>query len=401
MSVYRWLACGLSRVFVGERVQFSAPNAWIQADQPIFWFHAASAGEWESLVSVARLVMQRTDTNLICSVFSKSGWSALQRFEAEYPGRVCAMMSPREGDWNSSFKVLRPQIMVTAKYEAWPELWASASERKIPIWILGTIPRSSLVWVRRVLRALNIQVPKLRLFFPLERDRAALAKLFPNAELTQLEETRWDQVVHRSKNSPPRCQELLAQVKHLPKPWGVFGSYWKSDLRAVGKILEVFTGTLFIFPHDTSHSDQEWCEEFAPAQKKLGVFQGGRLQFGAENPRIVIVNQVGYLAEFYGHADWAYVGGGFEAGVHSTIEPAIHGLPILCGPKKVDRFPEIEALRQMGQLQVAENEDQAMSWFLKVPRLESGKQLIWKSRCLSRLGASDYVASELERVIQK
>jgi 3-deoxy-D-manno-octulosonic-acid transferase len=42
---------------------------------------------------------------------------------------------------------------------------------------------------------------------------------------------------------------------------------------------------------------------------------------------------VGVLAEAYAHAHVAYVGGAFSTGVHSVIEPAIAGLPVVFGPK--------------------------------------------------------------------
>ena len=61
----------------------------------------------------------------------------------------------------------------------------------------------------------------------------------------------------------------------------------------------------------------------------------------------VLVDEMGFLSELYGAADWAYVGGGFGAGVHSTIEPAIQGIPILIGPVRADHFTEIGQLQPL------------------------------------------------------
>ena len=49
-------------------------------------------------------------------------------------------------------------------------------------------------------------------------------------------------------------------------------------------------------------------------------------------PNIVIVNKVGILADLYKYCDFAYVGGGFGAGVHSVIEPAIYNAIVTYGP---------------------------------------------------------------------
>jgi 3-deoxy-D-manno-octulosonic-acid transferase len=50
--------------------------------------------------------------------------------------------------------------------------------------------------------------------------------------------------------------------------------------------------------------------------------------------------------------DWAYVGGGFAGGIHSTIEPAIYGLPIVGGPRGREKFDEIGILERQGQMRV-------------------------------------------------
>jgi len=47
-----------------------------------------------------------------------------------------------------------------------------------------------------------------------------------------------------------------------------------------------------------------------------------------------VVDVVGLLAEIYTTASLAYVGGGFHGkGLHSVIEPAAAGVPVLFGPR--------------------------------------------------------------------
>ena len=55
---------------------------------------------------------------------------------------------------------------------------------------------------------------------------------------------------------------------------------------------------------------------------------------GAAGVDAVVVERVGVLAGLYAAGDCAYVGGGFGAsGLHSVLEPAAAGLPILFGPR--------------------------------------------------------------------
>jgi 3-deoxy-D-manno-octulosonic-acid transferase len=49
---------------------------------------------------------------------------------------------------------------------------------------------------------------------------------------------------------------------------------------------------------------------------------------------IVVIDRVGVLGELYALADMAFVGGGFHsAGLHSVLEPAAFGAPVLFGPR--------------------------------------------------------------------
>jgi 3-deoxy-D-manno-octulosonic-acid transferase len=49
---------------------------------------------------------------------------------------------------------------------------------------------------------------------------------------------------------------------------------------------------------------------------------------------VVLVDRFGILGDLYAIADVAYVGGGFHsAGLHSVLEPAAFGAPVLFGPR--------------------------------------------------------------------
>ena len=63
--------------------------------------------------------------------------------------------------------------------------------------------------------------------------------------------------------------------------------------------------------------------------------------------RQVIVDTIGDLAYLYQSAHLAYVGGGFGKGIHSILEPAAHGVPILFGPNH-QKFAEARHLIDLG-----------------------------------------------------
>jgi 3-deoxy-D-manno-octulosonic-acid transferase len=61
---------------------------------------------------------------------------------------------------------------------------------------------------------------------------------------------------------------------------------------------------------------------------------GSAASVGAD---VVIVDGYGILGDLYALADIAYVGGGFgDAGLHSLLEPAAFGAPVIVGPRHTD-----------------------------------------------------------------
>jgi 3-deoxy-D-manno-octulosonic-acid transferase len=88
---------------------------------------------------------------------------------------------------------------------------------------------------------------------------------------------------------------------------------------------------LIIAPHEPTDSHltpiERWAAEARVRNARLG-------SEAAPNADVVIVDRVGVLGDLYALATVAYVGGGFHAaGLHSVLEPAAFGVPVLFGPR--------------------------------------------------------------------
>jgi len=68
----------------------------------------------------------------------------------------------------------------------------------------------------------------------------------------------------------------------------------------------------------------------------------------------LIVDQIGLLSRIYRYATLAWIGGGFGAGVHNTLEAAAYGVPLVCGPNN-QKFKEIQDLKKCGALLEIDN----------------------------------------------
>jgi len=64
---------------------------------------------------------------------------------------------------------------------------------------------------------------------------------------------------------------------------------------------------------------------------------------------VLIIDSVGILSKAYKYGSFAYVGGGFGAGIHNILEPATFGLPVVFGPK----FSKFREARELAGLEGA------------------------------------------------
>ena len=133
---------------------------------------------------------------------------------------------------------------------------------------------------------------------------------------------RIDQVLDR--------QEKIQDISWL-KAWIgdktlILASVWKTDMEIIESDVEKLISDkkfkVIIVPH-------EYEAFFDPKSTKF--FYSTSKKFDPE-ASICMVNEVGILFDLFQFANFAYVGGGFNSDVHSTLEPASFGLPLFFGP---------------------------------------------------------------------
>lgn len=377
-------------------------SEWASVSGPTIWIHAASLGELESLWTVA-LELGRRKFCLALTVFSPSGLGGLGRLvlalKAERIPICFAGLSPWEGEWEEALVRANPQLFLTTKYEAWPDLWASLSRLKIALSIACAKPRRSLALAQQALGVFGLSLPKMIFFSESEKDRVLLHQRFPLAEVLSAGEPRWDRVRSRMATLAPRVAELVERFKVTPRPWGTIGSAWLSDLRVLDPILQEMKGSLFVVPHHLGRDNLAAIRRFLLQYFDEVILTSEPAKAGQYRGRTCIVlDEMGLLLEFYKYSDWVFVGGGFERGVHSTIEPALYGLPLFCGPKKSDLFSEIGQLQKLGQLQVIRTPDDALAAFQKIQSVSEEKRREWRAAVSECEGATGILVQRIEKI---
>lgn len=95
-------------------------------------------------------------------------------------------------------------------------------------------------------------------------------------------------------------------------------------------------------------------------------------------------------------------GGGFGSGVHSTIEPALYGIPIAVGPNGTGKFSEIRELVSTGQLKILRSESDLIEWGRTLNTKSETSQLKsrWIEEARSRLGATQKIWGTIEKLMR-
>jgi 3-deoxy-D-manno-octulosonic-acid transferase len=302
--------------------------------RPLVWFHAASVGEGLQAESVIlELIRRRPGCQRIYTHFSPSASPLAQRLPVDaadflpydLPQVVARLLAS-----------LHPDLLVFAKLDLWPELATQAANGGCRVAIVGATvsPGSArLRWPARRLLAAGYRVVAAAAAVSAE-DGARLGRLgVPAERIKVLGDPRFDSVVRRTRDRVPAdgVPRLAPGAAVL-----VAGSTWPAD-EAV--LLEAFAelrrrrpeARLIVVPHEPTASHLRGVEQRAAG---LGLPQPQRASRADETAALVLVDRVGGLAGLYGLGGMAYVGGGFgSAGLHSVLEPAAWGIPVIFGPR--------------------------------------------------------------------
>jgi 3-deoxy-D-manno-octulosonic-acid transferase len=335
------IARGLAaRVGVLDRL-----SAWAagQRDEtrPLVWVHAPSVGEGLQAKPVLEsLRAERPTWQLLFTHFSPSA----ERLASHLPVDVHDYLPlDRPHDVGLALEALRPTALVFSKLDVWPELTLGAARAGVRLGLISATvaPGSSrLRWPARVWAA-PAYAALDRIGAISEDDAERLVALGARADrISVTGDTRYDSVTERAERID-RGRDPLARLAAAPAPFPftiVAGSTWPADeavlLPALADtLLQVPNARLVLAPHEP-HPDH--LAGIAQQVRALGLPRPTRLSQleHHEAGPVVVVDRVGVLADLYALADVAYVGGGYHrAGLHSVLEPAVFGVPVVIGPE--------------------------------------------------------------------
>ena len=381
------------------------------------WFHAPSVGEGlQARPIIEALQRARPDVQIAYSFFSPSADAFAKTLNVDIANYL---PFDSEGDAQTLIDTLAPTALFFVKLDVWPKLVSVAKRNGVCVGLLsGTVAPASGrqgTLTRAILHDAYAALDAVGAIDAANGERLRGLGVAKD-RLTITGDTRFDQVWQRAEGVD-RNSALLRRLQS-DQPTVVAGSTWPAD-EAV--LLAAWTDVkrripnarLIIAPHEPTSEHLlpivDWAREQnlsvallgelverdsapTPPQSHANAGSNFSSQSDSTNVDVVVVDRVGVLGDIYALADVAFVGGAFhKAGLHSVLEPAAYGVPVVFGPA-YEMSREAGLLLQMdGARTVASREEcaaaMADSLIIESARAHSGERA--RSFVESELGSAD------------
>jgi len=350
-------------------------------ERPTVWLHAPSVGEGLQARAVKdALVQSHPELQVVFTYFSPSAERLADTFGADV---ATYLPWDLRGPLARCLDAVQPRAVVFTKTEAWPVLVAEARRRKIPTAIVGaTVPDGSgrSRWPARTVMRRTWASMALACALS-EADGERLADLGVPVEGVRVTgDPGIDSAADRFDQAP-RDAPHLTLLRVDRRPTIVAGSTWPPDekglLPALRRVREELPGLrIVIAPHEPTPSHVAGLLE----RFRDGGWRGSTLseleeRGTAEDSDAVVVDRIGVLAHLYDVATASYVGGGFhDDGLHSVLEPAAAGSPVVFGPRHQNARAAADLVEAGGAKIAADSDELAdvlLEW-LRDPEARKG-----------------------------
>lgn len=319
----------------------------IDRNAKYIWFHASSLGEFEQgRPMMEKIKAEHPGYKILLTFFSPSGYEVRKNYNGA--DVICYLPFDTPYRVKKFVNLANPAIAVFIKYEFWGNYLCELKRREIPVYIISAIFRPDQLFFqwygipyRKMLTCFN------HLFVQDQRSKALLEE-YGITNVTVTGDTRFDRVldVRRQAREISVVERFVKNEKGEQMLTLVAGSSWPQDeeilLRYFNEHPEM---KLIIAPHEIHREHLMYIESLLKRPSiRLSEAAGDSNLSGKD---CLIIDSFGLLSSIYRYGQIAYIGGGFGAGIHNTLEAAVYGLPVLFGPK-YHKFKEAKDLIAVG-----------------------------------------------------
>jgi 3-deoxy-D-manno-octulosonic-acid transferase len=291
------------------------------------WFHFASLGEFEQ----GRPVLEKIRIlyplkPVVLTFFSPSGFEI--RKNTSLAHAVYYLPLDTKLNANEFISAIKPEIAIFTKYEYWYHYFNELHKQHVPLYMISAIFKPDQVFFKWY-GGLHRKMLKLVTWFFVQDIPSK--HLLHNSGITNVTisgDTRFDRVWANAMQ-PKEIPEII-KFK-ADKKLFIAGSTWPADEKLIAALTVQYPDWKFIIaPHEIGEDKISGLLSILPKER---VSRFSKLAANNSQPHILVIDNIGMLSSLYQYADVTYIGGGFSAGIHNTLEAAAFGKPVIFGPK--------------------------------------------------------------------
>jgi 3-deoxy-D-manno-octulosonic-acid transferase len=304
------------------------------------WFHFASLGEFEQGRPVLELLKQQyANHEIIVTFFSPSGYEV--RKDTPLANAVYYLPLDTAANARDFILKINPVIAVFTKYEYWYHFFAELNQRQVPLYIISGIFRPGQPFFKWYGGLHRKMLGFVNYFFVQDERSVQLLREINITKAVVSGDTRFDRVWANAQQ--PKSIPFIDEFKNGQKLF-IAGSTWPADEVLFADVVKQYPDWKFIIaPHEIGQDKIANLMKQLPQGEAITYSQLTTYNPQPSSHQTLIIDNIGMLSALYQYADIAYIGGGFGAGIHNTLEAAAFGLPVIFGPKYA-RFKEARDL---------------------------------------------------------
>ncbi len=330
----------------------------LDKDKKNILIHCSSLGEFEQAKPIIDELDKALKYNFIVSFFSPSGFNH-SRLDTVLNSKAIKTYLPFDTKANVKRFLDRidPAAVVFVKYDLWLNLLASLKARNIPkILINGVYNKSDFKWRFFVTRSYKKMLYNLfdYIFVADNKNKTNFESILDSSvKIAKSGDTKYERI-GKARELASKKEVLKGNIVHGRNVF-VIGSSWDRDDEILLPVLNKINSNgivaenpllTVLVPHEPTEDTLEAIEHNIRVNfQHLNIIRYSNLnRYKGENT--ILVDKVGILMSLYNYADFAYVGGGFQYGLHNVLEPAGYKIPVMFGSEKTSA--DAKTLTEMG-----------------------------------------------------
>ena len=364
----------------------------------VIWFHCASLGEFEQGRPVIEALKKSNPTvKTVLTFFSPSGYEI--RKDYEYADAVFYLPLDFKSNAKQFIKLINPKAVAFIKYEFWLNYLAELKKQNIPTYLISAVFRPEQHFFKWYGYLFFNALSTYKKIFLQDKNSFQLLKEKGFNHIEIVGDTRFDRVfeISKTKTDLSIIDGFCGKHKIL-----IAGSTWSKDeefiIAVYKKLKEKHTDLkLMIAPHEVNKSSVARIENLI-GENKYSLYTNPK---NIETSDILLIDTIGILSQLYRYGTAAYIGGGFNDGIHNISEALVYNIPVVFGTNH-HKFIEASETLQLGLSKEIKNEGDLFLFLDKIIADENYRKQLSeeiKKYMQGKSGATTKILSELNSIL--